>query len=1007
MLRPPGHANLSGICSLDALFKRASFPQSPGKPERAIRQMQLIIAEKPSVATDLARALPGTFQQQDGYWESPDILISWAVGHLLELSEPEDYDPELKNWSLANLPVLPDPFLRRPRKGQSSQLRLLKKLAKRGDIESLVNACDAAREGELIFREIAEYLGLDVPIQRLWLQSMTPASIREAFAALRAGEEFEGLSAAAYCRAEADWLIGINATRGITKRLKGRRERGVWSAGRVQTPTLALLVHREIRVLAHVPVPFWRIKGEFEAQGLVYEGQYRSARSGKDVEKLWSEADAKAIAEACRQQPTSVVEKVTASKRAVPPLHSLTSLQKECNSRYGLSARRTLQAAQRLYESHKVLTYPRTDSNCLPEDYRSHVEEVLQTLASGSMEAAFSEEGRHAAIPEAAQLLLSKGLNNTKRNFNDAGVSDHFAIIPTGKIPDSPLGGDDARVFELVMRRFVASFLTPSRWQKVVRETKVQVAARDANAAQEYCFYTEASRMVEPGWQLVDRRPKASEQLGELGVPPGEVASGRVQEIQLDEDATRPPKRYTEAGLLKAMEAASDQDLDAWDEIDDDEAVQMMKEKGLGTPATRADIIEALIAKGYVLRSGKTLRPSAKGITLVDFLERLHADDLAKASQTAEMESHLYQVENGQRKREDYMQEIRHSVTELVEKLRSFSYDDLYAEEEPVGVCPKDGFPMCEGLKGYRCTRKAKGTQYKVTIKSLGKEAKVGLKDVVAALQEHVQSLPAVVSVEPDVKRTNAYLHFSIAEDRLVEEVEQEFLPLLQAVVPADSLKEELSMEAVEPDACGYTIWKEFRGRYLNRPVVKKLLLEKDSGPIEGFVSMRGETYAGRILVDDEWKLVFEPVKDFKGSDDSGAVAPELISYPVDPTPFVPCPLGKGMIIETPTHFESSEPGGIKMPRTVCKREMRRVDLLPYFDPEVGHTEWIEDFVSRKGRNFTARLVRKPNGRHGFEFKPREGGPRKKKATKKKVAKKKVAKKKVSKKVAASKKGED
>jgi len=971
---------------------------SPGKPERArAKEMQLIIAEKPSVAADLARALPGTFKQLDGYWEGPDHLISWAIGHLLELSEPEDYDPELKNWSLANLPVLPNPFKRRARRGQTTQLRLLKKLANRPEVETLVNACDAAREGELIFREIENFSDCGKPVQRLWLQSMTQAAIREAFEQLRPGKEFEGLSAAAYCRAEADWLIGINATRAITRRLKGRREKGVWSAGRVQTPTLALMVHRELKVLAHVPVPFWRLKGEFTANGHAYEGQYRSSKSGKDVEKVWDEAAAKVIAAACKNQATTVVEKVTDSKRAVPPLHSLTSLQKECNSRYGLSARRTLQAAQRLYEGHKVLTYPRTDSSCLPNDYRGHVDEVIGTIAGGGLSSSFTEGDRHEAMDTAAVLLQKQGLNNTKRNFNDAGVSDHFAVIPTGKIPESPLGGDDAKVFELVVRRFLGAFLTPSRWQRVVRTSTVTATGAEHN------FFTESSRMTEPGFQLVDRRPPKSEQLDELGVEPGTAAVGKAGEISVEDDATRPPKRYTEAGLLKAMETASDVDLDAWDEIEDDEALRLMKDKGLGTPATRAEIIEALIAKGYVLRSGKTLRASAKGITLIDFLDRLHADAIAKAELTAEMESHLYQVEHNQRSREDYMAEIETEVRELVEKLRTFNYEDLFTEETPVGTCPKDGHDMREGLKGYRCVRKAKGTQYKLTMKSLGKEAKVPLKELAVILENALAARPEVTAVEPDVKRTNAYLTFAIAETRLVDEYIAELLPAVSAAAPADSMKEDLKIEAVEPDACGYTVWKEFRGRYINRPVAEKLLSEKDSGPLDGFVSMRGETYAGRIKVDDELKLEFEPVKDFKGSDDSGSVAPELVSYKVDDSPYVKCPLGKGMIIETPTHFESSEggKGSIKMPRTVCKREMRRVDMLPYFDPEVGHTDWIEDFISRKGRNFTARLVRKPNGRHGFEFKPREGGP-KKKATKKKATKRKVAKKKVTKKKASS-----
>ena len=963
--------------------------------------MKLIIAEKPSVAADVARALPDTFTQHEGYWEGKEHLISWAVGHLLELAEPESYDPELSNWSLANLPILPETFLRRPRKGQSTQLRLLKKLAQRPEVEVLVNACDAAREGELIFREIEAHADTGKPVQRLWLQSMTADSIREAFAELRPGTELQGLSDAAYCRAEADWLIGINATRGITRRLKGRRERGVWSAGRVQTPTLALMVHRELKVLAHVPVPFWRLKGSFKVSGHEYEGQFRASRSGTDVEKLWKEEAAKRMEAACAGKPTSVEERTSESKRAVPPLHSLTSLQKEANSRFGLSARRTLQAAQRLYEGHKVLTYPRTDANCLPEDYRGHVDEVLATVAAGEFSEAFSEKGRDEALVEAATQLKQHGLANTKRNFNDAGVSDHFAIIPTGAVPSSPLGGDDAKVFELVMRRFLGAFLTPSRWQKVVRETRVAsglAAGPELPGVQEdgtIVFYTESSRMVEPGWQLVDRRPPAADLLPSLhpdGSDPDGTVDGKVVEVVAEEDATRPPRRYTEAGLLKAMETASDLDLDAHQEVEDEEALQSMRDKGLGTPATRAEIIEALIAKGYVLRSGKSLRASAKGITLIDFLERLHADDLAQAELTAEMEFHLYQVEQGQRPREDYMQEVRTSVTELVEKLRHFDYGDLYAQEEVVGKCPKDGFDIIEGLKGYRCVRPTRADRFRATIRSLGKEAKTPLAETVAKLQAKLEAEPGVAAVEPDVKRTNAYLDFKVDSVEEAEPRIARFEELLAAAAPADSLKEAPSVEAVEADACGYTVWKEFRGRYINRPVATKLLEERDSGPLEGFVSMRGETYAGRIRMNDELALEFEPVKDYKGGDEEGSVAPELVSYEVDASPYVACPLGKGMIVETPTHFESSEGKGIKMPRTVCKREMTRADLLPFFDPEVGHTEWIEDFISRKGRAFTARLVRRENGRHAFEFKPREAAPRKKKA-KKKTAKKKATKK--------------
>nr|MBC8329494.1 hypothetical protein [Planctomycetota bacterium] len=699
--------------------------------------MQLVIAEKPSVAADLARVLPGTYRQHEGYWEGPDRLISWAVGHLLELAEPEDYDPELKTWQLRSLPIVPAQFLRKARSGQKKQLSLLRRLAKMPEVSELVNACDAAREGELIFREIEAYAGVGKPVRRLWLQSMTKQAILDAFEKLEPAERFDGLGAAAYCRAESDWLIGMNATRGITKRLKGRRERGVWSAGRVQTPTLALLVHRELKVLAHDPRTFWRLRGRFQAAGHDYEALYRSSRTGRDGEKIWDQAEAKAVLAACKGQPVSASEETSESVRRPPQLYSLTALQKEANSRYGLSARRTLGAAQRLYESHKVLTYPRTDSAVLPEDYRPHVASVIELLAGGGAAEALDEKDRAAGIAEAASTLQRQGLENQKRNFDNSKVGDHFAVIPTGSLPDTPLGGDDAKVFELVARRFLAAFLGPSTWQKVVRETRVETAAGPRN------FYTEPKRLVVPGWQAVDRRPPDSEVLPDLGVPAGASTSATPREYELQEDSTRPPARLTEGGLLKAMEQASDLDLDLHEEIDDEVAVEALRQKGLGTPATRADIIEALIAKGYASRSGKSLRASAKGITLIDFLERIHADHLASAEQTAEMEFHLFQVEAGQRSRESYMEEVTGRVRDLIERLRSFDYDDLYRGEAPLGKCPRDGQEVVEGLKGYRCQKVPRSIHFQLSLKSVtGKGAAAGLADRLAAVTEALLALP-------------------------------------------------------------------------------------------------------------------------------------------------------------------------------------------------------------------------------------------------------------------------
>jgi hypothetical protein len=374
------------------------------------------------------------------------------------------------------------------------------------------------------------------------------------------------------------------------------------------------------------------------------------------------------------------------------------------------------------------------------------------------------------------------------------------------------------------------------------------------------------------------------------------------------------------------------------------------------------------------LRSGKSLRAAAKGIQLIDLLERIHADHLAEAKLTAEMEFHLWQVERGQRTRADYMQEVVAEVRELVTALREFEYDDLYRGAEPVGKCPKCGEGVSEGLKGFRCSRPGKARKFALALKGAGKETKVAIAKAAAAVEKAARKLPGVTAVEVDAKRTNAALAVETAEpveaDAFIKRAEE----VLEAAAPRGSLKG-VEGEAVDSDACGFTVWKEYRGRFVNREVAARLLAERDTGPLDGFVSRRGDVYAGRLHLNVENLVEFEAVRGWSGGGDDGGRAPEpeLVSHPVDASPYVACPLGKGMVIETPTHFVSSEKGGVKVPRTVCKRTMTREDLRPLFDPAAKATAWIEDFVSRKGRNFTARLILKPDGRHGFEFKPREG----------------------------------
>src|SRR5262245_13350528 len=648
----------------------------------------VILTEKPSVARDIVEALGGC-TEHDGYWESDSYLLTFAVGHLFELLEPEELDPKYKRWTLDVLPILPKRFELKKKKGQSDRVRVIEKLAERKDVDRIVNACDAGREGELIFREVVSFLGVEKPVERLWLQSMTTDAFREGFGRLRPGRELEGLGQAAECRARADWLIGMNATRALTKRLKSRRETRAWSAGRVQTPTLALLVERELEVLAHVPISYWRVLATFEHGGNTYVGTWfdpafeEGEGDERREDRIFDEARARAIVAAAAGQAGAAGETRKPSRESAPPLFDLTSLQREGNRRFGWSARRVLGAAQRCYEAHKVLTYPRTDSRCLPSDYTGTVNEVLRKLsgAKGEDLADYARAARH---------LLDAGLENTGRVFDDAGVSDHFAIIPTGVVPKGELRGDDRRVYDLVVRRFLGAFHPPAVWERVERVTEVTGER----------FRTRARALMEPGWRavLADGEEEDAAPLAPLRAGQNEVEGVAVEtsEVHAEAEETRPPARITEARLLSLMENAGKN-------IEDEDLASVLHDKGLATPATRAEIIENLIAKGYVIRVGKALRPTVKGIRLIDTLRRIHIDRLASAALTGELEQHLTQVESGGRTAADFMGEMADYAREIVERAKGFEYEELYAGEPPLGPCPACGRSVREYAWFYRC----------------------------------------------------------------------------------------------------------------------------------------------------------------------------------------------------------------------------------------------------------------------------------------------------------------
>ncbi|MBW7860120.1 MAG: DNA topoisomerase III [Rhodocyclaceae bacterium] len=643
---------------------------------------QLIIAEKPSVAQDIARALGGFTKEKD-YFESDDYVLSSAVGHLLELAAPEEFEVKRGKWTFAHLPVIPPHFALKPIDKTHDRLKLLTRLIKRKDVEGVINACDAGREGELIFNFIAEHAKTKKPVRRLWLQSMTPASIRDGFARLKSAEEVEGLRAAAVCRAESDWLIGINGTRAMTAFNSKTGGFHLTTVGRVQTPTLAIVVEREERIRKFRSRDYWELEARFECAAGEYTGRWfdeafrkRDGDEHASAFRIWEKDKAEAIRDRCDGQPGIASEESKPSTQLSPLLFDLTSLQREANGRFGFSARATLQIAQALYERHKVLTYPRTDARALPEDYVSTVGEVMRSLPAEY--APFAEEiGRNGWV------------RPNKRIFNNTKISDHFAIIPTGATPKN-LSEPEHKIYDLVVRRFLAIFYPAAEYRLTTRVTRVAGEA----------FKTEGKVLVSPGWLTVYGKEAAVEDGPEGGarlvaVTPGESVA--TEDIVLKALQTKPPARYNEATLLSAMEGAGKM-------VDDEELRAAMADRGLGTPATRAQIIEGLIAEQYLHREGRELVPSAKAFSLITLLKGLGVRSLTSPELTGEWEHKLAQMEHGGLSRDAFMHEIAEMAREIVERARRYESDTVPGDFATLAApCPKCGGTVRENYKKYAC----------------------------------------------------------------------------------------------------------------------------------------------------------------------------------------------------------------------------------------------------------------------------------------------------------------
>ncbi|SOY85017.1 DNA topoisomerase III [Cupriavidus taiwanensis] len=643
----------------------------------------LIIAEKPSVAADIARALGG-FTKHDEYFESDDYVLSSAVGHLVEIAAPDEYEVKRGKWSFANLPVIPPHFDLRPIAKTESRLKVLNRLIKRKDVTTLINACDAGREGELIFRLIAQQAKAKQPVRRLWLQSMTPQAIRDGFAALREDEDMLPLADAARCRSEADWLVGINGTRAMTAFNSKGGGFFLTTVGRVQTPTLSIVVEREEKIKHFVPRDYWEVRAEFIAAAGLYEGRWFDPKFKKNEfdpeareSRLWSEAEAKSIVAACRDKPGTVTEESRPSTQQSPALFDLTTLQREANSRFGFSAKNTLGLAQALYEKHKVLTYPRTDARALPEDYMDTVKQTMDMLADSSPN----------YLPHAKKILAQGWVRPNKKIFDNSKISDHFAIIPTLQAPKN-LSEPEQKLYDLVVRRFLAVFFPAAEFQVTTRITEVAG----------HHFKTEGKVLVNPGWLVIYGREAQGDKDAANLVPVAKDEKVKTDQVEGVGLTTKPPARYNEATLLSAMEGAGKL-------VDDDALREAMAGKGLGTPATRAAIIEGLLTEKYLVREGRELIPTAKAFQLMTLLRGLGVQELTQAELTGEWEHKLSQIERGRLKRDEFMREIAQMTQQIVKRAKEYDSDTIPGDYATLDTpCPQCGGQVKENYRRFACT---------------------------------------------------------------------------------------------------------------------------------------------------------------------------------------------------------------------------------------------------------------------------------------------------------------
>ena len=792
----------------------------------------LVIAEKPSVASDIAKALGGMKREKE-YFEGDHYVVSSAVGHLLELAVPEKYDVKRGKWTFNHLPMIPPSFDLKPIKKTEEKLKLLKRLLKRTDIVGVINACDAGREGELIFRYIMQAAKCKKPIQRLWLQSMTPSAIIEAFKSLRSDEEMKNLSDAARSRSEADWLVGINGTRAMTA--FNSKDGGFFltTVGRVQTPTLAIVVEREEKINSFVSQKYWEVVADVQVKAGQYKAQWFDSNFKKvegnahlKAERLWDKSSALALCEKINGKVATAEETAKRTTQLSPLLFDLTSLQREANNRFGFSAKVTLAAAQALYEKHKALTYPRTDARALPEDYRSTVLSTLEVLSHSE---SYAESAK--------AIIKAQWVKPTKRVFDNTKISDHFAIIPTPQLPKK-LSEVEQKIYDLVAKRFMAVFYPAAEYDVTTRITTVEGEK----------FKTEGKVLVKAGWLKVYGREGENE---ETLVPIDNGETGQVSDVSVIEKQTKAPPRYTEATLLSAMEGAGKL-------LEEGELREAMAGKGLGTPATRAAIIEGLLLQNYLVRDGRDLKPTFKARQLFVLLKGLGVSELSEPELTGEWEYKLAQIEQGKMTRETFMKEIRQMTETIVAAAKQYEGDTVPIDN-PAHLqvpCPKCGSEIVENYRRFACTRcdfslskNPGGRTFEVAeVEELLKNRVVGPLD--GFVSKMGKPFSAILRISQDFKLEFDFGSKSDDDDEVIDASQLESIgvcPKCGAKV-LNSPKGYLC-ENTFKKLCDFRLGRVILQQNIEPDQAQKLLVEHRSDELEGFVSNRTKRKFSAVLV--------------------------------------------------------------------------------------------------------------------------------------------------------------